>query len=115
MIQGFAEELFGAHKQECAASEMSGHARAGFASGTRDAEIGEAHLAVVVHQDVCGFHVAMQDALFMRVIQRAAELLDPGHYLVQLKRRIALVQFVGHIVATDKLHGDEAMAIDVPE
>ena len=74
--RGLAERLLGrevtGRAEDRAARRQRRHPR-----GARDSEVGDVHVVGAVEEQVAGLHVAMDDALRMRVVERATRLLEP--------------------------------------
>lgn len=61
---------------------------------TRNAKIRNQRPAILGEEDVAGFHVSMQKALLMGIIQAGCHLLDDGQHLIERHRRFALFDLV---------------------
>src|SRR6516162_3503133 len=80
----------------------------------RDAKIHHQNLPLVVQHDVLGFEVSVDDALSVRSVQSAANLLHNSYRF--FRRKLGTVGQDGfQIPALDVLHGDEFEALGLAE
>ena len=79
----------------------------------RDAEIGDLHRAVGEQEHVRGLHVAMHDALAVRVVERVEDLRHDAHGVGHLEALVRLEAFL-QLATFHELHRDEPRAaVDV--
>ena len=85
-----------------------GHRRLGH--GARDAEVGDLHVPGVGDHDVAGLHVAVDDPLAVRRLERARGADCDPHRIVD-RQRAAVAQDRRQVATVDELHDDVLLAI----
>jgi hypothetical protein len=70
-----------------------------------EAEVGDAHAAVLADEDVLGLDVAVHDAVVVRELQRIAQLRHEREHVA--RGQLALQQQVAQVGAVDELHHQE--------
>jgi hypothetical protein len=76
----------------------------------RDSEIEKSNHPVAVDHDICGFHVSVDDAGTMRVIEARADLLDVVEALCERQRLLCGDDLVERF-PVDILHGHERLVV----
>src|SRR5262249_35034855 len=80
----------------------------------REAEVRDLRMAVVVEQDVRGLQVAVDDALAVRVVDRAADLHDDVEDALAAELLAALAEDVEG-VALDQVHREVVKSLVAPD
>jgi hypothetical protein len=88
----------------------AGHGHRRFADGARDPEIGHLHVAVVGDEDVSRLHVAVDDPLAVRDLERVGNTDGDAHGVVA-RDRPAVAKDGRQVASADELHDDVLVAI----
>ena len=107
-----AASLLGRHVARAAQDGAGGRQRI-VRGGSRDAEVGDVHLAVVVEQEVAGLHVSMDDAGGVRGVQSAGGLVEPGDRRVV--RHSSFAKPIRQRAAAEVLHDDERRPVGLAD
>ena len=115
VIDGGAARLLGRHVFERAHDRAAGGGRRGAGRHrSRDPEVHDQRLAVLVDHDVLGLEIAVHDAGLVRGGQSRGDVLREDQ---RLRRRqlAAIAQQVGEVLPLDVRHRDVLDAVDLPE